>query len=176
VDAHNAYQRQGTDTGKVLENIKQYLTHCNGYSITVALRTAVSALTIGYYDSLLRFALTNQLVVKSLLCYDPKYLYANVLPNTVKEQYLAKYRELLKELESVNINEDYNTSDPHNYRKIVKQEATMCVGVLELPAPDNVEELLGQLVEHCRRWDQVYNLNARNLYPELTEIWDRYAY
>ena len=176
VDAHNAYQRQGTDTGKVLENIKQYLTHCNGSSITVALRPAVSALTIGYYDSLLRFALTNQLVVKSLLCYDPKYLYANVLPNTVKEQYLAKYQELLKELESVNINEDYNTSDPHNYQKIVKQEATMCVGVLELPAPDNVEELLGQLVEHCRRWDQVYNLNARNLYPELTDVWDRYAY
>lgn len=176
VDAHNAYQRQGTDTGKVLENIKQYLTHCNGSSITVALRPAVSALTIGYYDSLLRFALANQLVVKSLLCYDPKYLYANVLPNTVKEQYLAKYQELLKELESVNINEDYNTSDPHNYQKIVKQEATMCVGVLELPAPDNVEELLGQLVEHCRRWDQVYNLNARNLYPELTDVWDRYAY
>jgi MoaA/NifB/PqqE/SkfB family radical SAM enzyme len=176
VDEHNAYQRQGTDTGKVLENIKQYLTHCNGSSITVALRPAVSALTIGYYDSLLRFALANQLVVKSLLCYDPEYLYANVLPKTVKEQYLAKYQELLKELESVNIDEDYNTSDPHNYQKIVKQEATMCVGVLELAAPDNVEELLGQLVEHCRRWDQVYNLNARNLYPELTDVWDRYAY
>lgn len=176
VDEHNAYQRQGTDTGKVLENIKQYLAHCNGSSITVALRPAVSALTIGYYVDLLRFALTNQLVVKSLLCYDPEYLYANVLPNTVKEQYLAKYRELLNDLESVNINEDYNTSDPHNYRKIVKQEATMCVSVLKLAAPDNVEELLFKLVEHCRRWDRIYNFDARELYPELTEIWDRYAY
>jgi len=176
VDEHNAYQRQGTDTSKVLENIKQYLAHCNGSSITVALRPAVSALTIGYYDSLLRFALANQLVVKSNLCYDPEYLYANVLPKTVKEQYLAKYQELLKELESVNINEDYNTSDPHNYQKIVKQEATMCVGVLELAAPDNVEELLSQLVDHCRRWDRIYNHDARELYPELTEVWDRYAY
>lgn len=176
VDEHNAYQRQGTDTDKVLENIKKYLTYCNNSSITVALRPAVSALTIGYYVGLLKYALDQQLVVKSNLCYNPKYLYANILPKKVKEQYLLEYQELLHQLESVDIVNDYNTSDPHNYQKIVKQEATMCAGVLALPEPDNVNELLAQLVDHCRRWDQVYQLDARTLYPELSEIWDQYGY
>jgi uncharacterized Fe-S cluster-containing radical SAM superfamily enzyme len=176
VDEHNAYQRQGTDTSKVLENIEKYLAHCNNSSITVTLRPAVSALTIGYYVGLLKYALDQQLVVKSNLCYNPKYLYANVLPKKVKEQYLLKYQELLHQLESVDIVDDYNTSDPHNYQKIVKQEATMCVGVLALPEPDNVDELLKQLVDHCRKWDQVYQLDARALYPELLEIWDQYGY
>ena len=176
VNEHNAYQRQGTDTNKVLENIEKYLAHCNNSSITVTLRPAVSALTIGYYVGLLKYALDQQLVVKSNLCINPKYLYANVLPKKVKEQYLLKYQELLHQLESVDIVDDYNTSDPHNYQKIVKQEATMCVGVLALPEPDNVDELLEQLVDHCRKWDQVYHLDARALYPELLEIWDQYGY
>jgi hypothetical protein len=32
------------------------------------------------------------------------------------------------------------------------------------------------LVEHCKKWDGVYNYNARQLYPELKEIWDQYDY
>jgi hypothetical protein len=47
---------------------------------------------------------------------------------------------------------------------------------LEKPQPDNVDQLLQKLVNHCRRWDQVYNLNAKELYPELTEVWDKYGY
>ena len=87
IDAHNAYQRQGTDTALVLENIDQYLTHCNGTSITVALRPAPSALTIGYYTQVLQYALDKNLIVKSNLCYDPRFLSAEILPESVKQQY-----------------------------------------------------------------------------------------
>ena len=59
VDEHNAYQRQGTDTNLVLENIQKFVTLCNGTSMTVSLRPAPSILTIGYYASLLRYALKN---------------------------------------------------------------------------------------------------------------------
>jgi hypothetical protein len=47
---------------------------------------------------------------------------------------------------------------------------------LQEPQPQEAEHLLEQMVDHCRRWDQVYRLDARSLYPELTEVWDRYAY
>ena len=40
IDDHNAYQRQGTDTDLVLQNIKKYQQWCNGTSITVSLRPA----------------------------------------------------------------------------------------------------------------------------------------
>ena len=83
VDDHNAYQRQGTDTKKVLSNIEKFLSHCNNDSITVTLRPAVSALTIGYFPDLLKYALGKKLVIKSLLVQHPKFLSAEILPDKV---------------------------------------------------------------------------------------------
>lgn len=173
---HNSYQRQGTDNALVLNNIERYQQWCNGTSITVALRPAPSALTIGYYPSLLKYALDQRLVVKSNLCYDPEFLYAGILPDNVKAQYLEKYQSLLAELDLVKAHTDYNASDPNNYREIVKEQAELCKSILQLPAPDNADQLLKQLIEHCRRWDKVYQLNARALYPEWQELLDRYGY
>lgn len=176
VSEHNAYQRQGTDNKVVLDNIDKYKLFCNGTSITVTLRPAPSALTIGYYPTLLRYALDKKLAIKSNLCYDPAFLYAGVLPNNVKLLYLEKYRTLLRELESVNASGDYNATDPNNYQLTVKEQAELCRSILQSPAPDNANELLKQLVDHCRKWDQVYGLDARALYPEWSELLDQYGY
>ena len=59
---------------------------------------------------------------------------------------------------------------------IVKEQAYMCMNVLSQPEPDDVGELRQLMVEHCRKWDQVYGYDARALYPELTEVWDQYGY
>ena len=37
-------------------------------------------------------------------------------------------------------------------------------------------EDLSELIQHCRRWDDVYKLDARALYPEFKELFDRYGY
>ena len=59
---------------------------------------------------------------------------------------------------------------------VVKEQAQMIKFLLESPAPVEADILLQQLVEHCRRWDKVYNYDARTLYPELREVWDKYGY
>jgi hypothetical protein len=84
--------------------------------------------------------------------------------------------QLLDELTDIKINHDFNVSDPNNYAAVVKEQAEMISRVLQEPQPQEAEHLLEQMVDHCRRWDQVYRLDARSLYPELTEVWDRYAY
>ena len=174
--AHNAYQRQGTDTSKVLENIQRYQTWCNGSSITVTLRPAPSLLTIGYYHTLLKYALEQKILVKSNLCYSPRFLYAINLPSKVKQQYAEQYVDLINQLDINNANRDFNASDPNNFQLAIKQEAEMCLGLLSTKQPDDAETQLAAMVEHCRKWDKIYQLDARALYPELTEIWDRYAY
>jgi sulfatase maturation enzyme AslB (radical SAM superfamily) len=176
VDAHNAYQRQGTDTQQVLINIDQYQQQCNGSSVTVALRPAPSALTVGYYPELLQHALDRKLVVKSNLCYDPRFLAIEILPAAVKQQYAQKYREFLSQFEHVDAGTDYNASDPNNYQLVVKQQAEMCLALLETPVPPDSESQLAALVRHCERWDRVYGYNARELYPEWREFLDRYGY
>jgi hypothetical protein len=176
VDEHNAYQRQGTDTDIVLKHIEQYQQWCNGSSITVSLRPAPSILSIGYYTELLQYALDHQLIVKSNLCYDPRFLSAEILPKTVKQQYQLKYLKLLDQLSDVIVDNDYNASDPHNYHRAIKEQAEMCLSVLNTPTPFDSEQQLEALVRHCERWDRVYGYDARTLYPEFGEIFDRYDY
>lgn len=176
VDSRNAYQRQGTDTDLVLANLRRYQDLCNGSNITLTVRPAVSALTIGSFPGLLQHCLDQKLIVKSLLVTKPAYLEAAILPATVKQQYLTQYRDLLAQLDNVQVPVEYNASDPHNHVLIVKKQAQMCVNILSAPEPNNSNALRQQLVDHCRKWDQVYQYNARELYPELIDMWDRYGY
>ena len=170
VDLHNAYQRQGTDTTVVLNHIQQYLEHCNGTSITVAIRPAPSLLSIGYYTGLLQYALDNKLIVKSNLCYAPRFLSAEILPTNIKKLYLERFQHFLTQFNNIETNTDYNASDPNNYKRAIKEQANMCISVLQTPTPPDSKQQLNELVRHCERWDRVYGYDARTLYPELQEI------
>jgi hypothetical protein len=176
IDEHNAYQRQGTDTELVLKNINQYLEYCNGSTITVALRPAPSLLSIGYYPGLLKYALDRRLIIKSNLCYNPRFLSAEILPESVKKQYRIPYLKLLNELDNITVSSDYNASDPNNYQQVIKEQIEMCLNVLQTPTPEDSEPQLEALVRHCERWDLVYGYNARELYPEFQSILDHYGY
>ena len=176
LDNHNAYQRQGTDTALVLENIKRYQQWCDGTSITVALRPAPSVLSIGYYTELLQYALDNQFIVKSNLCTEPRFLAAEILPQSIKQQYQAKYLKFLDQLYAVDVDSDYNASDPNNHGRAIKEQAKMCLNILQTPTPEDSEAQLAEMVRHCKKWDSVYGYNARELYPEFIEILDRYDY
>lgn len=176
MDQRNSYVRQGTDTGQVVKNINRYLEHCNNTSITVALRPALSLLTIGSYISLLEFALKHKLIVKSNLCTHPRFMSIDMLPQDIKDIYKTQYIKFLEQFDCLVVDSDYNASDPNNHQHVIKEQAQMCLNLLNSVTPSNSERYLGELVAHCRRWDNVYKLNARELYPEFKEIWDRYDY
>ena len=172
---HNAYVRQGTDTQQVLDNIKHYQNWCTG-NVSLTLRPAPNILTIGNYTTLLEYALENKLVVKSVLVTRPDFMDATILPESIKQLYLTRYQDLLSRLEHIDASSDYNASDPAQYVQIVKQQILMITEVLKAKQPDDAEARLKKLVQHCKRWDAVYNLNAWDLYPEFEEILSRYGY
>lgn len=176
LDSKNSYIRQGTNTQEVLENISRYQTYCNGTSITVTLRPVLSLLSIGGYLSLLEFTLNNKFLIKSNVCIRPRFLSIEILPDNVKKHYLAQYLEFVKQFDNIETDSDYNTSDPNNYIKIVKEQALTCLELLRTPTPADHDQQLSALVDHCRQWDSVYKLNARELYPELEEVWNQYGY
>lgn len=174
---HNAYQRQGTDTAQVLENIKKYLEHCNNTNITLKLRPAISCLTIGTYYTLLEFAMKNKLLVQSLVVDVPAFFDPTILPATVKQAYLEQYHELRKKLNPLNGQyQDLNNSDPNNYQLVILNQVDQCINILSSPAPDNANQLLNDLVAHCRRWDVVHDYNALELYPELAKEFKQRGY
>lgn len=175
-DLHNEYQRQGTDTIQVLNNIDQYKQICNGSSITIALRPAISALTIGYYPTLLQYALDNKVIVKSNLVINPSFLNVKNLPDSVKQLYKSRYLDLLSSLKDFDTTSDYNASDPNNYQSVIKEQILMCIMLLETPAPADIDTKQLQLVRHCEKWDIVYKLDAMQYYPELEDMLKKYEY
>jgi len=172
---HNTYIRQGTDTALVTTNIDRYLSMCNGSTVTLALRPAPSALSIGYFTTVLRYALEKKLVVKSTLCYRPEFLHAGILPYHIRQKYLVDYQDLLGTMENENVDTDYNLSDPANYQYSIKEQAVMCANILSQPGKDE-PALLEQMVRHCEKWDQVYGLDAWQLYPEFRPLLKQHAY
>ena len=173
---HNNYVRQGTDTKTVLDNIRKYINNCDNSGISVTIRPAISLLSIGKYYTLLEYCLENKLLIKSLLVTDPRFLDVSILPKQIKQQYLANYLPLLNRLTHVSIDSDYNESDINNYERSIKIQVQQSINLLNQSEPIDQENLLEQMVEHCRKWDPIYKYNALELYPELAEIFKKYGY
>lgn len=173
VTKHNDYIRQGCDIDTILSNIKKYQDNCTNSNISLTIRPAISALSIGYYHTLLNYCLENQLLIKSLLVTRPNYLNVNVLPKDIRLAYKNNYLKILSTLTTVKIDSDYNESDPNNYEKSVKAQVIQAINLLD---QNSNSDQLKNMVEHCKKWDQVYKLNALDLYPELKEIFTQYGY
>jgi len=175
---HNAYQRQGTDTAQVLNNIEQYMSWADGDSNTVTMRPAISLLTIGTYHTLLRYCLEHQLLVKGLIVGKPDFLDARILPTTVKQLYKKRYEDFLIEfdLDKEDPTVDYNESDPHQLRRVIKNQAMQCINLLSTDTVQDHKHKLRDMVEHCRKWDTVHGYNALTLYPELADVFIEHGY
>jgi hypothetical protein len=133
-------------------------------------------LSVGDYMDLLDYAWKEKLVVKSNIVLSPRFLNIQVLPDKIKKLYLLKVQQFLSKFEHVDATGDYNASDPNNIDMIIKEQAIQCQTALQSPAPADVDDLLQQFVKYCQRWDTVYKLNAKELYPELKDIFDHYGY
>jgi hypothetical protein len=126
----------------------------------------------------IEYALTNGLLIKSNLCTDPEFLHMNILPNDVKQQYKKSYQDLYErwQLDQLEFSVDSNESDPNNFRAVAKNQIIQVINMLDSTAPENSETLHQQLVQHLNRWDPVYKLDARELYPELGPLLDKHGY
>ena len=167
VTAHNDYVRQGTDTAQVLANIAKYRDWANGSTHTVTLRTAPQALTMSTYHLLLRWARDQHLIIKANICMNPSFMHVTTLPWSLRQQYRAQYQQLIQELEHVNIDRDYNTSDPNAVLHSIKEQAQVALSLLNMPEPRDHAQRLQQLIAHCQQWDSVGHLRFEDFYPEL---------
>ena len=112
-------------------------------------------------------------MIKSLLVTNPAYLNVNVLPMTVKLEYKEKYQMLLEKLSSIDCQSILNESDPNNYLKSIKIQIEQVLSMLQ---QSSNEDLLGELVRTCKLWDEEFNFNAIDLYPELTDVFNAHDY
>jgi hypothetical protein len=126
----------------------------------------------------LRYCIERNIIVKSLWVNKPDYLNPQILPDSIKQQYILKYKNLIEDyaLASADHLVDYNESDPNEIARIIASQADQCIAMLTSPRPADSKKQLMTMVAECRRWDRVYGYDARKLYPEFATILDRYGY
>ena len=98
------------------------------------------------------------------------------MPEEIKTKYQIKYRKFLAQFTDVHTANEYNASNPNNFKLIIKEQAEMCLSALQTPTPPDSMEQLEAMVRHCERWDRVYGYDARVLYPECRDIFDQFNY
>lgn len=171
---HNQYVRQGTNNDLVRRNIDLFRSWSRD-SITVTLRPTISALTIGNVHTLFDYARQEHLLMKSLICNSPAFLDPGILPDQVKALYRTRLQMCLDRLPTATA-KDYNFSDPNNVVFVLKDIINMTINLLHKSQPVGSDDRLREMVAHCERWDSAYGLDARSLYPELSELFDRFGY
>lgn len=173
--AHNDYIRQGSNTAEILDTIKKYNRLCNGTTVDLTVRPAVSILSIGTFWTLLELCLNEKLVMKPNWCISPEFLNLKILPVEIKNQYLAQYIKIAQSLEHLDSNAAFNASDHNNAEYIVKHWCNACISALREPQPSNADELLKIMIQHCIKWDSVYKLDLVKQYPEFAQLVEKYA-
>lgn len=178
ITPHNAYQRQGTDNDVVLRHIKYYQQLCDNNKITLTMRPAISVLTIGYYHTLLEFCWRQRFLVKSLLCTQPRYLDARILPRSAKNLYRSRYLDLADrlQLDFDRLGMDFNESDPNMIDNVIAGQIQQVLALLDSDPPSDLDQQWQQMASWCRRWDAVHGLDARLLYPEFRDLLDQHGY
>lgn len=166
---HNEYIRQGTKNEEVISNIKKFNEYFDGDKITVTLRPALSLLSLKKYYTLLEFALENKLLIKSLPIIRPEHLQTHVLPYDIRQTYKQEYLDFIKKhnLDQVDISTDFNESDWHHYDKGILIETNHVLAELDRPDHPNQAELFKKMLADTSRWDTIYGLSMKKLYPEF---------
>jgi sulfatase maturation enzyme AslB (radical SAM superfamily) len=170
---HNEYIRQGTKNSVVIGNINRYIDLAKDSTIDITIRPALSLLSIGYYHTLLEFCLDKRVLLKSnnvigeVGWKSSKCLDVRLLPTDVKTSYKKHYVELLNTIDAELLIEDFNESDSNNYKNVIRDECHKCIALLDSEVD---HDLYPDLVELLEKWDKVYELNAIELYPELSEL------
>ena len=175
---HNGYIRQGTNTGEVLKNIDIMKKICEENNWDITIRPAIGILSVGYYYTLLQHCLDNRLLIKSLWVDSPQYMDIKNLPKHITDDYIKIYKKFIKDndLENIQSQLDYNESDKNEYKTVIKKDVDSVINKLKSQQSTDANINLKELVSWCKRWDTIYKFNAKNLYPEFKEIFEKYEY
>jgi pyruvate-formate lyase-activating enzyme/predicted amino acid-binding ACT domain protein len=167
----NHYIRQGANTDQIISNI-EWMASQQSDQFQLVLRSVPQLLNINNYDQYIRWAWHQRLVIQGNPLIKPEYLQIAVLPLALRQTFIPQYQSLQAELQLHNHNRaTLNTG--RNVKNIEIQLIRECesmIQMLQAPEPNDVQDLRRQLSHWLMRWDQEFELNATDYYPEYREF------
>ena len=178
VEPNNHYIRQGSDTEQVISNIlkmQQQLQHNANFTIS----SAPQALSINTYDKLIRWALEHRIPIQGHPVTRPSYFNVTVLPLQLRRTLIPRFLDLQDDLTNL-VGQETHTiafgSDPNRISQVLLNETKSMINLLQQPEPDNAQQLQQEMIDWMMRWDQEFDLDARNYFPEHRHWLEKMGY
>jgi uncharacterized Fe-S cluster-containing radical SAM superfamily protein len=164
----NDYIRMGSNYKTIQENILKFVSK----GIPIVLRSVPQALSIIHYDTIVDFALENNLAFDSNVLDNPQYLKCFVLPKQLKNEIAAKIRSKYMYI----LSSDYvvNASAIRSEYGIKNHIESLLIR-LEEAEPDNIEDLRQKFVNHNISLDSISTTKFVDMYPELLNFYAKYS-
>jgi len=171
----NDYIRQGSSYKYIKQNILEFVKHRN-QKINVVLRSVPQALSVMHYETLIDFAIKNQLQIDSNDLENKPNLKAFVLPEHIKKSLIDKFRQKYLDRQD----EALTTSDRvlllRNQSAVVEQiqdHVRNVIKILAEPEPSNIEDLRRDFIKYCQYFDKDSS-HFLSVYPELEKFYYEY--
>ena len=175
INDNNHYIRQGSNTAQVIDTIRWLGQNT---SFQVVLRSVPQLLSVNNYDQYIQWAFDRGLVIQSIPLQKPSRLAINVLPLDMRVEFIEKYQQVRAYIEE-NTQDTKTISvgrDPSRIGYQLMRECDTIINLLSAPEPSNVHALRTTLVDWLMRWDNIYDLDAYEYYPEYTKFLEQYGY
>jgi pyruvate-formate lyase-activating enzyme len=178
IEDNNHYIRQGSNTQQVIENILKIKTQLESNAI-FTISSAPQALSINNYSKLIRWALSHNIPIQGHVVTNPNFLNVTTLPVDLRRQLLPQYQQLeqeLKEQVAQEVDSIAFGSDPSKISQVLLNETQSMIKLLQAPDPANAKQLQTDMINWMIRWDQEFNLDAREYFPEYKNWLDQMNY
>ena len=175
INDNNHYIRQGSNTSQVIDSVRWL--GMNTF-FQVVMRSVPQLLSVNNYDQYIQWAFDRKLSIQSIPLQYPAYMAINVLPWNIRAGLVEQYVRVKEYIESKTdgIKTIATGRDTSRLGSQLMRECDMIISQLQAPAPSNVQALRTTLVEWLMRWDKIYDLDAREHYPEYTTFLEQYGY
>jgi sulfatase maturation enzyme AslB (radical SAM superfamily) len=175
INDNNHYIRQGSNTAQVIDSVR-WLGMNTFFHIVM--RSVPQLLSVNNYDQYIQWAFDRKLSIQSIPLQRPAYMAINVLPWDIRAGLVEQYVRVKEYIESKTdgIKTIATGRDTSRLGSQLIRECDMIISQLQAPEPSNVQALRSTLVEWLLRWDKIYDLDAREYYPEYTTFLEQYGY
>lgn len=169
----NDYIRLGSSYKEVLNSYYNFSKHTR-QNFSVVLRTVPQALSIKEYDTIIDFALENNLAIDNNVLNGPDFLKIFVLPTEYKKYLIERISTKYDYILSLSNKDNSVARVRHPGHDRMKVHIESIISLLNEPEPDNIEELRRKFIQHNKLLDNVSEYKFTELYPELIDLYEKY--
>jgi len=175
----NDYIRIGGQYAQLKKNIEFLLQHRTD-TFNVVLRTVPQALSVLNYDSIIDFAINNNVAIDSNILSRPEYLKIFVLPKEIKlqikQQLIDKYHDLIEiSASDLSISSTVNIRNNHKVQEQLSTHVRLVLTLLDEEEPENIQSLRQDFFEYNKKIDVASNLKFTTTFPSLEKFYNEYC-